>query len=246
MADGNQEDRRERTAVVQLKIRMREALRARLEEEANTRGVSINAEVVDRLQRTFEHQDLLPEVLTLAYSNETAGLLIMLGSVMNDAGHSHLDARRSRYWVGDPAAYEQAVLAGITLLNATRRHPKYDDTMGKLTDRSVESVRNVIIAIRKRSVDPSRNPFSRYTRSVATIRSLLGPIAKRLNAFNIRGSFRKHTRDATPQLKESDCWAFADEVLQLINSSPRTPSREEITGAIFNQLQSLTQRELKS
>lgn len=41
------EDSREDTAVIQLKVRMREWLRARLEEQAKTHGTSINAEVIN-------------------------------------------------------------------------------------------------------------------------------------------------------------------------------------------------------
>ena len=58
---------RDKTSLVQLKIRMRESLRARLEEEASIRGVSINAEAIDRLAFTFDRGDLLTQVVTLAF-----------------------------------------------------------------------------------------------------------------------------------------------------------------------------------
>ena len=57
--------KRKQTAVVQLKVRMREPLRAKLESAAAKKGTSINSEVVDRLERSFERQDLLAEFLTL-------------------------------------------------------------------------------------------------------------------------------------------------------------------------------------
>jgi hypothetical protein len=45
---------RKKTDVVQLsKIRMREALRAKLARDAERKGVTLNAEIVDRLERSY-------------------------------------------------------------------------------------------------------------------------------------------------------------------------------------------------
>ena len=54
---GEENGTRSRDAVVQLKARMREPLRARLEAAAKRRGVSLNAELVDRLDRSFAKDD---------------------------------------------------------------------------------------------------------------------------------------------------------------------------------------------
>jgi Arc-like DNA binding dprotein len=43
----------ESSAMVQLKFRVREGLRAKLEEAARQRGVSLNAEIVHRLEQSF-------------------------------------------------------------------------------------------------------------------------------------------------------------------------------------------------
>jgi hypothetical protein len=72
---------REKTAIVDLKVRMKEALRERIEIAARERGVSLNAEAVRRLEGTFRNDDLLPQLLDLAYGRETAGLLLLLGAV---------------------------------------------------------------------------------------------------------------------------------------------------------------------
>lgn len=48
---------RQKTATVQLKVRMKEPLRAQLEKAAKARGVSINADVVDRLENSFRYQE---------------------------------------------------------------------------------------------------------------------------------------------------------------------------------------------
>ena len=44
---------RKQTAIVGLKVRLREPLRKKLEVAAKKRGVSLNAELVDRLERSF-------------------------------------------------------------------------------------------------------------------------------------------------------------------------------------------------
>jgi Arc-like DNA binding domain len=49
---------RKATAIVQLKVRLREDLRRRLEREANRRKDSINNEIVQRLEQSF----LVPDV----------------------------------------------------------------------------------------------------------------------------------------------------------------------------------------
>jgi predicted HicB family RNase H-like nuclease len=51
--------KREKSATIQLKMRMKEPLRARLEESARDRGVSLNAEGVSRLERSFQDRDSL-------------------------------------------------------------------------------------------------------------------------------------------------------------------------------------------
>ncbi len=50
---------RVRSDTIQLKARMKEPLRAKLEEAAEARGVSLNAEMVHRLERSFEGDETL-------------------------------------------------------------------------------------------------------------------------------------------------------------------------------------------
>jgi hypothetical protein len=46
---------RKKTDVIQLsKIRMREVLRAKLAKDADKKGITLNAEIVDRLERSYE------------------------------------------------------------------------------------------------------------------------------------------------------------------------------------------------
>ena len=76
-----------------LGMRTTKEIRDRLEGAAAAAGRSLAQEVEIRLERSFEHQSLLPDILSLAFGSEVAGLLIALGHAMNDAGRHH---RRKR------------------------------------------------------------------------------------------------------------------------------------------------------
>src|SRR4051794_10891857 len=73
---------REKTATVDLRVRMKEPLRAQIEEAAKERGISLNAEAVARLEQSFRDQRLMYEALALRYGNELAGLLLVAGDAM--------------------------------------------------------------------------------------------------------------------------------------------------------------------
>ena len=68
--------KRSKTAVVQTGLRIREPLRIHLEKAAKDRGVSLNTEINDRLERSMEHFGLLPEILTLAYGERWARFFV--------------------------------------------------------------------------------------------------------------------------------------------------------------------------
>jgi Arc-like DNA binding domain len=54
---------RNKKAVVQLKVRMREPLRAKLEKAAKQKGISLNAEIVERLKSTVTVDEMSDEEL---------------------------------------------------------------------------------------------------------------------------------------------------------------------------------------
>jgi hypothetical protein len=172
--------RRERTALVQLKTRMRESLRSRLEVAAKAHGTSINAEIVDCIERTFARLDLLSDVLTLAYGRKMAGILMMLGSAMPRAGiyglWSHTDPLRDNNdlnsWTDDPTAFDQAILAAVTVLDALR---PTGDVLKSKSAGGDRVANDVIHAVRKKSADKDHEVFSDYAWTSDTIRSLLGP-----------------------------------------------------------------------
>lgn len=58
--------KRAKTAIVSLKVRVREHLRAKLEKSARTQGGSLNSEIVRRLERSFEEDTLAEDLVKAA------------------------------------------------------------------------------------------------------------------------------------------------------------------------------------
>lgn len=71
---------------VHLGIRVTPQMKRRLEELAAASGRSQSQEAEFRLARSFDREELLPEVLTLAYGPKLAGFLMMVGLAMTRAG----------------------------------------------------------------------------------------------------------------------------------------------------------------
>jgi hypothetical protein len=55
-------EKRAKDQVVNLRLRVREALRAQLEKAARRKGISLNAEVEARLERSFQDEAALAEL----------------------------------------------------------------------------------------------------------------------------------------------------------------------------------------
>lgn len=124
--------RRKKSATVDLKVRMKEPLRASLATAAKRRGVSMNAEAVDRLEQSFHHQALLIEVLEAAFGKPLAATLLTLGRAMDHAGrHSAFSHTRTLEsasgWFDNPVSYNQAAEAATTVLERLR--PAGDPTV---------------------------------------------------------------------------------------------------------------------
>jgi hypothetical protein len=71
---------REKTATVQLGVRMKEPLRAALEDAARARGVSINSETVHRLEASFAQDQRLADVFG---DEETFRLMRTVAGILN-------------------------------------------------------------------------------------------------------------------------------------------------------------------
>jgi hypothetical protein len=76
---------RHKTDLVQISIRTKEPLRAALESAARERGVSMNAEIVERLTRTFEDEIKLEAEFD---RRQLYAILRIMAVAMDHAGHS--------------------------------------------------------------------------------------------------------------------------------------------------------------
>jgi hypothetical protein len=106
----------------QLSFRVTADLKRRLDAAADRTGRSQSQEAEFRLERSFDHQDLLSEALTLAYGRKLAGFILALGHVMDGAARTlnvPLDPL-NRDWLDEPDSFERAYQAACTLLTAVR------------------------------------------------------------------------------------------------------------------------------
>lgn len=107
---------RDLSAVAEIKIRMKEPLRAAIEHAAKRRGVSMNAEMIDRLDASFAET---------AYPAEVAALAELIARAMAETGSSIEGMNRwsdHGYlpWLDDPYAYDQAAKAALWVLVQSR------------------------------------------------------------------------------------------------------------------------------
>jgi len=95
--------KRAKTDIVQLsKVRMREELRRKLEKVAEGRDVSLNQEIVDRLEQSFENTSVeaLMEVVTGGAKQDVQLLSLVAGLI-----------RANRGWKTDPGKQASLLVA---------------------------------------------------------------------------------------------------------------------------------------
>ena len=103
----------------QYPLRLPDGLRSRIEKSAKDRNVSINAEILGRLERSFEFEDRLggPKV---------AELVETIGTVMRSTGEHtafFVDSSKTHdqgEWLAVPYAFDQARKAANTILEHHR------------------------------------------------------------------------------------------------------------------------------
>ena len=110
--------RRKKSATVQLKLRIKEELRSRLEKAAKTRDVSMNAEIWERLEKSFEFEDRFGGTLV-------ADLLESIGAAMRSTGEhgaffATYQIQKDGKWLANPYAFDQATKAAMTVIEAHR------------------------------------------------------------------------------------------------------------------------------
>jgi hypothetical protein len=158
-----------------LGLKVTAALKQRLETEARRQGRSQSEEAEARLERTFDRQDLLADVMEATYGRQTMALLMILGEALRAAAGltqamwalekgisaTALDILNTDYhdrWLHDPRAYDamtKAISRILDELRPTGDVPRQsDDAEFKWEDIPDYVVPPVIRALQYGSTDP--------------------------------------------------------------------------------------------
>ena len=183
---------------VHLGFRVTPELKNRLESVAKANGRSQSQEAELRLERSFDREDLLVEVLTLAYGPELAGILMMIGWTMHDVGRAagFIETRTlegANDWTSQPYAFDQALQCANVLLKKAR--PAGDIGVPQsVTDDEIRDTYQVLgVAYANGMIDTLSGFHAlsvEYKERAGKIIPLLGPIAKRISAGRKRGKSR--------------------------------------------------------
>lgn len=109
--------RRKKTAKVQVPVRLVEALRAKLAKSAKTRDVSMNAEIVKRLERSFELEERFggPNL-----ENLIEAIASMMKGVGRHAGFAETAETQGDDWLLRPYPFDQAIKAAVSVMEHFR------------------------------------------------------------------------------------------------------------------------------
>jgi hypothetical protein len=172
---------------VSLGLRVTPEMKRRLDEAAKRSGRSQSQEAEFRLEGSFDRGDLLPEVLGLKFGRDLAGVLMLLGNAliyaegfdqMHNQSGRRPSGRYSSRWGRDPGSYDEAVDAAVTILQALR-------PPGQAGPRSGVGV-EVAKALLKEITDGGTwmDTDTGMIENTDVIRSLLGPLIKRIDPAN--------------------------------------------------------------
>jgi hypothetical protein len=128
------------TDKIQIGLRVPEDLREKIQAAANARGVAVNKEISDRLEKSFN------EGMTISAADgdgQLYSILRVVAAAMDLAGPmaaimSTLNPEAGKTWISNSIAYEQALRAAVTVLEAlgpqaaTAPHPDMSDSVHTL------------------------------------------------------------------------------------------------------------------
>ena len=115
--------KRPRSATVDLKVRMKEPLRASLEKAAKADGISLNAEAVRMIEegfRTKEEETSLVARTALGIYVSFGGLEAFTVMRLLANAASVIEMRTKTKWLDDPATFDQVRRALISILKVLR------------------------------------------------------------------------------------------------------------------------------
>lgn len=122
----------------QVSLRVPPALKRRIDAEAFRQGRAVADEVEARLEASFARQDLLTETMGLAYGEQVAALLQVIGEALNllssaplleASAHRDGSPMSRANWLRDPDVYAHAKTTIITIVE-TLEPPDPDAAAG--------------------------------------------------------------------------------------------------------------------
>jgi hypothetical protein len=95
---------------VSLGLKVTPEIKNKLDENAQASGRTQSQEAEVRIERSFERENLLIEVLSLAYGRQLGGVVLLIADVMNHAGvgGAYIKAGSAENWLDMPWPYDQA------------------------------------------------------------------------------------------------------------------------------------------
>jgi hypothetical protein len=235
---------------------MTPSLKRRLDAKAEQGGRSQSQEAEFRLERSFEQEGLLPEILTLAFGNKhTAGLVWLLGVAMDAAGKAAQEemSRRkpgggptNQHWLFDDVAYKEATGAANAVLRLFGRYAPSPELEKARRDNARRNRALVQSGLSIRGTEVAKQLIERAfakpmdgsvtAETAATLREFFGPqIAKRFQNLEdfLQG---RETARTVPISDPRKAETVARAVFELLMSKQKTPSQEEIAKIVDRAL----------
>jgi hypothetical protein len=175
------------TDKIQIGLRVPEDLRVRIQEAAAARGVAVNKEISDRLERSFGEE----MTVSADGSTELYSILRVVAAAMESAGAmaaimSTLSPDAGKAWIGNSLAYEQALKAAIVVLEAFRPqaatlpHSSMPDSMNALGVEMANGILEEAATGETRTISPSEILRAKK------LNAGLGTLAGRIQHFDAR------------------------------------------------------------
>jgi hypothetical protein len=172
----------------QIGLRVPEDLREKIQAAANERGVPVNREISDRLEKSFN------EGMTISAADNDGGLYSILrvaAASMDVVGPlvaiiSTANPEAGKTWLSNSIAYEQAFQAAITVLNALRPetatdpHPSMSDSVNTMGTEIARGILEEAATGLTRTIDPPG--IARAQK----LRTGLASLAERIARFDAR------------------------------------------------------------
>jgi hypothetical protein len=168
---------------IQIGVQVAPKVKGRLDADAEKNHRSLSREAELRLEGSFDRQDLLTDVLSLAYGRRVGAILMILGTVMGQAGIYELyskaggplldDSNDLTSWLDDPDAFEQAMLGVLAALEKLRPEGGISEPKRTTGEKVADKVVTVICSPPVAGPDGYK-PVPDYTWDPKVIAKLLG------------------------------------------------------------------------